>query len=117
VYSFYAQGTHAPFRHRSEAFNSAALPHDASEAKIPHVVFAPRGASAWPEGAEQDLIDAVVAIKRHNPSWGCPRIAQQIALAFGVDIDEDLVRRVLRVHNRPESNSAGPSWLTFIGHL
>jgi transposase InsO family protein len=50
-----------------------------------------------------------------NPTWGCPRIAQQITLAFGVDIDKDVVRRILGKHYRPESGSGGPSWLTFIG--
>jgi transposase InsO family protein len=55
-------------------------------------------------------------MKRRNPSWGWPRIAQQIALAFGIDIDEDVVRRILSVHYRPESDSGGPSWLTFLGH-
>jgi hypothetical protein len=35
-------------------------------------------------------------MKRHNPSWGCPRVAHRIALAFRVDIDKDVVRRVLR---------------------
>jgi putative transposase len=54
-------------------------------------------------------------MKRRNPRWGCPRIAQQIALAFDVEIDKDVVRRILRVHYRPESNSGGPSWLTFLG--
>jgi hypothetical protein len=39
-------------------------------------------------------------MKRRNPRWGCPRIAQQIALAFGVQIDKDVVRRILRVHCR-----------------
>ena len=42
--------------------------------------------------------------------------AQQIALAFGVEIDKDVVRRILSVHYRPESDSGGPSWLTFLGH-
>ena len=70
-----------------------------------------------PKGPRKDLIDAVVAMKRRNPSWGCPRIAQQIVLAFRVDIDKDVVRRVLMVHCRPESDSGGPSWLTFIGHM
>jgi putative transposase len=58
-----------------------------------------------------------VAMKQRNPSWGCPRIAQQIALAFGVEIDKDVVRRILSAHYRPESDSAGPSWLTFLGHM
>jgi hypothetical protein len=68
-----------------------------------------------PKGPKKDLIDAVVAMKRRNPNWGCPRIAQQIALAFGVEIDKDVVRRILSVHYRPESDSGGPSWLTFLG--
>jgi hypothetical protein len=37
-------------------------------------------------------------------------------LAFGVEIDKDVVLRILSAHYRPESDSAGPSWLTFIGH-
>jgi putative transposase len=37
-------------------------------------------------------------------------------LAFGVEIDKDVVRRILSAHYRPESDSAGPSWLTFLGH-
>jgi transposase InsO family protein len=69
-----------------------------------------------PKGPKKELVDAVVEMKRRNPHWGCPRIAQQIALAFGVDIDKDVVRRILRVHYRPESDSGGPSWLTFLGH-
>ena len=62
------------------------------------------------------MIDAVVEMKRRNPStWGCPRIAQQITLAFGVDIDKDAVRRILGKHYGLESGSGGPSWLTFLG--
>lgn len=51
-----------------------------------------------PKGPEKDLIDAVVAMKRRNPRWGCPRIAQQITFAFGVEIDKDVVRRILSIH-------------------
>ena len=39
-----------------------------------------------------------------------------MSLAFGVEIDKDVVRRVLSIHFRPESDSRGPSWLTFLGH-
>jgi hypothetical protein len=46
---------------------------------------------------------------------GLSRIAQQIALAFGVEIDKDVVRRILSAHYRMESDSAGPSWLTLLG--
>ena len=40
-----------------------------------------RGTRPGPKGPQKELIDAVVAMKRRNPNWGCPRIAQQIALA------------------------------------
>src|SRR5207237_2650009 len=69
-----------------------------------------------PKGPAKELIDAVVEMKRRNPSWGCPRIAAQIYLAFGIDIDKDVVRRILATHFRPESGSGSPSWLTFLGH-
>src|SRR5215467_2691347 len=81
------------------------------------MLFSPRHRRRpGPKGPNKDLIEAVVAMKRRNPGWGCPRIAQQISLAFGVEIDKDVVRRVLSVHYRPESDSASPSWLTFLGH-
>jgi putative transposase len=38
-------------------------------------------------------------------------------LAFGVEINKDVVRRILGHHYRPESDSGGPSWLTFLGHM
>ena len=41
-------------------------------------------------------------------------MAQQIRLAFGVEVDKDVVRRILSVPYQPESEG-GPSWLTFIG--
>ena len=37
-------------------------------------------------------------------------------LIFGVEIDKDVVRRVLARRYRPEPGSQGPSWLTFLGH-
>jgi transposase InsO family protein len=57
-----------------------------------------------------------VELKRRNPRFGCPRIAQQINKAFGITIDKDVVRRVLAAHYRPGSGDGGPSWLTFLGH-
>src|SRR5256885_15142798 len=44
-----------------------------------------------PKGPSQDVIAAVVNMKQRNPSWGGPRIAQQITLAFGIPIDRDVV--------------------------
>jgi putative transposase len=69
-----------------------------------------------PKGPEKEVINAVVEMKRRNPNWGCPRIAQQMAVAFGIEIDKDVVRRILSGHYRPGSGSEGPSWLSFLGH-
>ena len=70
-----------------------------------------------PKGPSKELLSAVLEMKRRNPNWGCPRIAQQIALAFGIEIDKDVVRRILNLHYRPDSHLGGPSWLTFLGHM
>ena len=69
-----------------------------------------------PKGPTKELIDAVVEMKRRNGTWGYKPIAQQIALAFGIDIDKDVVRRILATHFHPEAGSGGPSWLSLIGH-
>src|SRR6266571_1569717 len=70
-----------------------------------------------PKGPSKELIDAVVQMRQRNPTWGCPRIAQQMALAFDIFIDKDVVRRILASHYRPGNDAGGPSWLTFIGHM
>ena len=71
-----------------------------------------------PKGPSAELIAAIIELKRCNPRFGCVRIAQQISHAFGVDIDKDVVRRVLAKHYQPgDSGTNGPSWLTFIGHV
>ncbi|HUL92140.1 MAG TPA: integrase core domain-containing protein [Burkholderiales bacterium] len=68
-----------------------------------------------PKGPSAALIAAIVELKRRNPRFGCVRIAQQIAHAFGIELDKDVVRRVLAKHYRPDdSGTNGPSWLTFI---
>ena len=52
-----------------------------------------RRSQPGPKGPSPEIIAAVVEMKRRNPTWGCPRIAEQIALAFGIDIGKDVVRR------------------------
>ena len=69
-----------------------------------------------PKGPSQEMVAAFVDMKRRNPTWGCPRIAQQIVLAFGIPINEDVVRRILATRYRPRPDSDGPSWLTVLGH-
>jgi transposase InsO family protein len=80
------------------------------------LLFAPRRRKPGPKGPSLELIAAIAEMKRRNPRFGCRRIAQQIAFVFGVEVDKDVVRRVLAKHCRPTSSSDGPSWLTFLGH-
>jgi hypothetical protein len=63
------------------------------------------------------LIHAIVELKRRNTGFGCPRIALIIARTFGIEIDKDVVCRVLAKHDRSEPGDGGPSWLTFIGQM
>src|SRR5450756_1959298 len=70
-----------------------------------------------PKGPSKELIAAILEMKRRNPRFGCPQIAQQIAHTFGVDIGKDVVRRILARRFRPPSGRDGPSWLTLIGDM
>ncbi len=69
-----------------------------------------------PKGPSKELIDAVVEMKRRNPRFGCRKIAEQISRAFAIEINKDVVRRILIQYYRPASGGEGPSWLTVIGH-
>src|SRR5688572_31481808 len=81
------------------------------------LLFTPRQhRKPGPKGPARELITAIVEMKHRNPRFGCRRIAQQLAFMFGVEIDKDVVRRVLARRYRPEPDSQGPSWLTFLGH-
>jgi transposase InsO family protein len=91
--------------------------HKALSKQKYRMLFSPnRRRKPGPKAASLDLIHAVVEMKQRNPNWGCPRFAQQIALAFKLQIDKDVVRRILARHYRPGQDSGGPSWLTFLGH-
>ena len=69
-----------------------------------------------PKGPSPELIRAICELKRRNPRFGCPKIAQHLAKTFGLDLDKDVVRRVLAAHYHPERRDHGPSWLTLLGH-
>jgi len=55
-------------------------------------------------------------MKRRNPYFGCRKIAEQISSAFGIEINKDVVRRILIRYYRPAPSGDGPSWLAVIGH-
>src|SRR5262249_13769666 len=81
------------------------------------LLFSPRRVRPpGPKGPAKELIEAGVEMKRRNRCWGCKRIGEQVALAFGVDIDKELVRRILSPHFHPGAGSGGPSWLSLIGN-
>ena len=56
------------------------------------MLFSPKGGRRpGPKGPSQDLLDAIVAMKQRNRTWGCPHIAPHIRLAFGVEMDKEVV--------------------------
>ncbi len=70
-----------------------------------------------PKGPSQELVAAIVELKQRNPRYGCPRIAYIITLTFGIELNKDVVRRILAKHYKPKSdNTQGPSWLSLLGH-
>jgi putative transposase len=91
--------------------------HSALKKRKYRLLYSPQtGRKPGPKGPSREVIKAILEIKQRNPRYGCPRIAQQINLAFGLDLDKDIVRRVLAVYYKPDSNDRGPSWLTTLGH-
>src|SRR6202023_129943 len=46
-----------------------------------------------PKGPNREVMAAVVDMKQRNPTWGCPRIAQQIPLPFAIPITKNVWRR------------------------
>ena len=80
-------------------------------------LFTPkRRSKPGPKGPSAEMRAAIVAIKTRNPRFGCRKIAMIVSRTFGVEIDKDVVRRVLARDFRPEPGHNGPSWLSFLGH-
>src|SRR5262245_42130037 len=104
-----------PVRDRGETLNAVETSSSLDEAEVSPVFSSTVPRKPGPKGPGQDVI-AVVEMKRRNPTWGCPRIAQQIALAFGIAINKDVVRRIHGARSNPAPDLAGPSWLTVLGH-
>ena len=91
--------------------------HQALVRRKYHLLFTPkRRGNPGPKDPSQELIAAICGMKHRNPSFGYQRIAQQLSLVLDVEINKDVVRRVLAKHYRPGPRGQGPSWLTFLGH-
>ncbi len=70
-----------------------------------------------PKGPEMELIRLILELKQRNPAYGCPKIALLVSNRFGININKDVVRRILALHYKPDpSNHSGPSWLSLIGN-
>jgi len=94
----------------------ASVSQNVGDAEVSVAVFPKASPAAGSQRTDERVDRCGVEMKRRNRTWGYKRIAQQIALAFGVDIDKDVVRRILAIHSDPEAGSGGPSWLSLIGH-
>ena len=59
--------------------------HQALKNRKYRLLFSPKvRKKPGPKGPSQNIIEAVLQMKQRNPTWGCPRIAQQIAIhCFG----------------------------------
>lgn len=87
-----------------------------TQLKLKWLYSSGRHGKAGPKGPGQDLIQAVVELKRRNPHLGCRKIARQLAKCFGIELDKDVVRRVLANCYRSDGRGSGPSWLTLLSH-
>ena len=57
------------------------------------------------------LLIHLLTFKRRNPRFGSPRIAQIISHTFGIEINKDVVRRILETHYKPDPSSTnGCEW-------
>jgi putative transposase len=104
----------SPFRNCTEALDTASPSQSHEQTKVPYAVLTESTSEARPERTQRRTHP--FGRRDQAPNWGCPRIAQQIPLAFHLQIDKDVVRRILARHYRPSQDSGGPSWLTFLGH-
>ena len=110
-------GTDSQGRHRTAPVHVADLPSGAGARQVPPIVSSSaRPKKPGPKGPSESLIRAIVELKSRNPRFGCPRIARIISQTFGVDIDKNVVHRVLAKRYRPAPGGTGPSWLSFVGH-
>ena len=70
------------------------------------------------KGPQQEIVNAIIEMKKRNPMFGYLRIVMQIYQAFGIKLDAGIVRRVLAKYYNPTNHGDdGPSWLSIIGHM
>ena len=63
--------------------------HQALKERKYRRLFSPqRRGKPGPKGPSRELIQVIVEMRRRNRRYGCPRIAQQLPKAIGIEIDE-----------------------------
>lgn len=79
--------------------------------------FGKSGRKPGPKGPSREIIVAVLEMKRRNPRIGCPKIVEFISKTFDIELNKDVVRRILSKYYKVSPHNNGPSWLTFMGHM
>src|SRR5213079_2918075 len=105
-----------PLRDRPQTVNALEPSSSSDTAEISAALLVHGADEAGPKGTHTGNHRRNRRHETAESDVGLPRIAQQIALAFAIPISKDVVRRVLAVRYRPAPDSAGPSWLTVLGH-
>jgi putative transposase len=116
VCAFHAPGPVDPFRDCLQTVNPVEPSSSADTAEISPAILVQEADEAGPQGTQPGSHRRRRRHERAESDLGCPRIAQQITQAFGIPINKDVVRRILAARHQPKPNSAGPSWLTVLGH-
>jgi hypothetical protein len=76
------------------------------------LLFSPKHrAKPGPKGPSPDLIRAVIEMKQRNPRWGCPRIAEQIGLAFGELLTSSGMKPTRTSAASPWQNGIAERWI------
>jgi hypothetical protein len=74
--------------YRAEARHDHEFSSGFGEAEVRWLLTPKRRGEPGPEGPSEEIIAAIVQMKRRNPGFGCRRIAQQLSFAFGPEINK-----------------------------
>lgn len=66
----------------TETFDSLEPPPSSEESKGSPALLIKTKAQPVPKGPPRGLIEAIVATKKCNPTWGCPRIVELIPMCL-----------------------------------
>lgn len=84
-----------------QAVDPTAIPRGAQTTNTRLLYSSRRQGKPGPKEPSTELIWVIVEMKKRNPRYSCPRIAEQIAKIFGVEIDKNVVLRVLAKYYHP----------------